>query len=50
MLERVVHRRRLRQTGEECCLRQAQPVRAGGEEGLRARLRPVGMLAVEHLV
>ena len=50
MLERVVHRRRLRQAGEERRLRQAQPVRAGREERLRARLRPVGMLAVEHLV
>ena len=50
MLHRIVKRRCLRQPREERSLRQGQRARARGVERLRARLRAVRVLAVEHLV
>ena len=48
--ERIVDRRRLRQAGEECGLRQRQRARVTREVGLRAGLGAECMVAVEDLV
>ena len=50
VLERVVHRRRLRQAREHRRLRQCQPGRARREEGLCACLRSERVAPVEDLV